>query len=63
VIPAVVHSNTCSKVPANRLTSVDVPPISKPMIALFPGVVLAYPTTPPAGPERTALDPLNLRSY
>jgi hypothetical protein len=35
VTPAVVVSKTWSKVPANRLTSVDVPPMSKPMIGFW----------------------------
>jgi len=45
--------------------SVFSPPISKPITgcpvcALY--VVSAYPTTPPAGPDSTARDPLNLQS-
>ena len=79
VTPAVVLSYTCSYCPANRDTSVEVPPISKPMTGSsvsFCHVVMAYliitkrenwfclfdsvryPTTPPAGPDNTALAPL-----
>ena len=32
VTPAVVVSKTCSKEPAKRETSVEVPPMSKPMV-------------------------------
>ncbi len=34
VTPAVVFSKVCSKVLLNRLTSVEVPPISKPIIGV-----------------------------
>ena len=57
VTPAVSVSVTCSYAPSNRDTSVDVPPMSKPMTgdSVSALVVRAYPTTPPAGPERIAL--------
>ncbi len=48
--PAVVLSKTCSYVPANRDTSVEVPPMSNPIICSFAAscpshcVVRAYPT-------------------
>ena len=58
--PATVASNTCSNSPANRDTSVEVPPMSNPMTGIlldaeeWPGdagggaslsyVVTAYPT-------------------
>ncbi len=45
------------------LTSVDVPPISKPIIGCFKSLsyeVKAYPTTPPAGPLKIALQPVKL---
>lgn len=51
LIPAIVVSKICSKSPSNLLTSVDVPPISKPIIGVrVPGSndVSAYPTSPPA---------------
>ena len=61
VTPAVSVSVTCSYAPSNRDTSVDVPPMSNPMHArdVSEDVVMAYPTTPPAGPLRTALYPVN----
>uniref|UniRef100_A0A2M4B3Y5 Putative secreted protein n=1 Tax=Anopheles triannulatus TaxID=58253 RepID=A0A2M4B3Y5_9DIPT len=62
VTPAVVLSITCSYVPANRDTSVEVPPISNPISSLPSASrtpVTAYPTTPPAGPLRMARAPRN----
>lgn len=60
--PAVIDSKTCSNVPSYRLTSVDVPPMSKPITGLY-GVVTVYPTTPPAGPDKIALEPLKLKLF
>ena len=60
--PAVVDSNKCSYEPAYRETSVEVPPMSNPITprpSSAEYAVLAYPTTPPAGPERMARHPLN----
>lgn len=62
MIPAVMDSNTCSYSPENLLTSVEVPPMSNPMTGLLTLVVTAYPTTPPAGPDSTALEPLKLEN-
>ena len=60
VTPAVSVSVTCSYVASNLETSVDVPPMSNPMTGWVVSalVVIAYPTTPPAGPERIALYPV-----
>uniref|UniRef100_A0A6B0UNA8 Putative secreted protein n=1 Tax=Ixodes ricinus TaxID=34613 RepID=A0A6B0UNA8_IXORI len=63
VTPAVVVSKVWSKCPSNLLTSVEVPPMSKPMTGtrsrgLYE--VLAYPTTPPAGPDRMDREPENM---
>lgn len=52
----------------NRETSVEVPPISNPIIGCFECevfhkaflVVIEYPTTPPAGPDKIDFDPLKL---
>ena len=64
VMSAVVDSNVCSKPSQYRLTSVEVPPISKPMTGhrspKSANVVYAYPTTPPAGPLSIDRHPLNL---
>src|ERR1700712_3081766 len=64
VTPAVVVSKTCSYRPEPYLdTSVEVPPISNPITGVFvfgSYEVRAYPTTPPAGPERIPLKPENL---
>ena len=59
VIPAMVASRTCSYAPSNRDTSVDVPPMSNPTTGGPPSVcaVRAYPTYPPAGPDRMARKP------
>ena len=45
--------------PADRLTSVDVPPMSKPIRRRGPSALPAaiMPTTPPAGPDSTPLTP------
>ena len=63
LIFATTLSKVNSKSPEKRLTSVDVPPMSKPMTGrpLF-GLyaVRAQPTKPPAGPDRTARRPVNL---
>lgn len=61
--PATTLSKFNSNSPENRHTSVDVPPISKPTTgrsrsALYE--VKAQPTKPPAGPDSTALRPVNL---
>lgn len=66
MIPAVRDSYVCSNWPSNRLTSVDVPPMSKPItgVPLYSSKQhLAYPTTPPAGPDNIARDPQNLSIY
>ena len=49
--------------PAKWQTSVEVPPMSKPMIRSCPAIwlVRTAPTTPPAGPERIASLPWKLR--
>jgi hypothetical protein len=54
--PATAVSNARSKPPAYSATSVDVPPMSNPMIWSSPAIaaVRAAPTMPPAGPERIA---------
>lgn len=44
-------------------TSVEVPPMSKPQIGSFESAsnaVTLTPTTPPAGPERIAREPMKL---
>ena len=57
--PATLAVSRRSSWPANRQTSVEVPPMSKPSTAAAPAcsAVLATPTTPPAGPETTASRP------
>ena len=54
--PATAVSKARSKAPAYSATSVEVPPMSKPMIRSNPAIaaVRAAPTMPPAGPERIA---------
>ena len=54
--PAIWLSSVRSYSPAKWQTSVDVPPISKPISLLKPAAcaVLTMPTTPPAGPDRMA---------
>ena len=51
--------STRSSSPAKWQTSVDVPPMSNPMIRPCPAVSLVRtaPTTPPAGPDRIASFP------
>ena len=51
--PATCVSYSRSNSPAKCDTSVEVPPMSKPMTSLKPAVcaVLAMPTMPPAGPD------------
>ncbi|MNT60474.1 hypothetical protein D3C72_1980570 [compost metagenome] len=57
--PATCVSNSRSSSPAKCETSVDVPPISKPIILSNPAscAVRTMPTMPPAGPERIASFP------
>ncbi len=52
--PATSVSYSRSKSPAKWLTSVEVPPMSKPMTLVKPAccAVLAMPTMPPAGPDK-----------
>jgi hypothetical protein len=60
---AITFSKETSKSPENRHTSVEVPPMSKPITGLDREslyAVKAQPTKPPAGPERTARRPENL---
>ena len=58
--PATRVSNARSNSPAKWLTSVDVPPMSKPMTWSLPRsasadcAVRTMPTMPPAGPDRMA---------
>ena len=54
--PATSVSKTRSNSPSKCATSVDVPPISKPMTRLKPALtpVSAIATTPPAGPDKIA---------
>ena len=60
--PATAVSNARSNVPAYNATSVEVPPMSKPMIWSSPAMpaVRAAPTMPPAGPDRMASLPWKL---
>ena len=59
--PATSVSNERSYSPAKCETSVDVPPMSKPMTLSNPAAfaVSAMPTMPPAGPDRIASRPWN----
>ena len=59
--PATSVSNERSYSPAKCDTSVEVPPMSKPITFSKPAsrAVSAMPTTPPAGPERMASRPWN----
>ena len=59
--PANSVSKDLSYSPAKWQTSVDVPPISKPINLLYPACfpVSVILTTPPAGPERRASLPWN----
>ena len=59
--PATDVSNVRSNPPEYNATSVEVPPMSKPMILLRPAsaAVRAAPTIPPAGPDRIASLPWN----
>ena len=54
--PATAVSNARSNPPAYSATSVEVPPMSKPMMRSSPAIaaVRAAPTMPPAGPDRIA---------
>ena len=62
--PATSVSKVRSNSPWNSDTSVDVPPMSKPMIFSKPAMppVRTAPTTPPAGPDRIASLPWNMRA-
>ena len=59
--PATSVSKARSKLPAYSATSVEVPPMSKPMMRSSPAMaaVRAAPTMPPAGPDRMASLPWN----
>ena len=61
--PALSASYSISKPPSQRLTSVLVPPMSKAIAQAQPAslATCAEPTTPPAGPLRTASLPLKRR--
>ena len=54
--PATAVSKARSNPPSYNATSVDVPPMSKPMTRSMPAIaaVRAAPTMPPAGPDRIA---------
>ena len=62
--PATCVSNTRSNSPAKCDTSVEVPPMSKPITRSKPAAWLtrAMPTMPPAGPERIESLPWNARA-
>ncbi len=62
--PAISVFSTRSYSPAKWQTSVEVPPMSKPMIRPCPAIwlVRTAPTTPPAGPDRIASLPSNMRA-
>ena len=59
--PATAVSNARSNAPSYSATSVEVPPMSKPMMRSMPAAsaVRAAPTMPPAGPDRIASLPPN----
>lgn len=59
--PAICVVNTRSYSPAKWETSVEVPPMSKPMTRSNPAScdMRAMPTIPPAGPDRMASLPRN----
>ena len=59
--PATSVSNARSYSPAKCVTSVDVPPMSKPMMRSKPASrdTSTAPTMPPAGPDRIASLPWN----
>jgi hypothetical protein len=59
--PATWVSKSRSKWPSKCDTSVEVPPMSKPMMRSNPAAsaVRTTPTTPPAGPESTLSRPWN----
>ena len=61
--PATCVSYCRSNSPAKCETSVDVPPMSKPITLANPAAcaVLAMPTIPPAGPDKIASLPRNRR--
>lgn len=61
VMPAVLVSKICSYCLKNLLTSVDVPPISNPITGVSDGEVTAKPMSPPAGPDKMAREPINLK--
>ncbi len=60
--PAIRVFSTRSYSPAKWQTSVEVPPMSKPMMRSRPAIrlVRTAPTTPPAGPDRMASLPWNI---
>ena len=62
--PATAVSNARSNAPSYSATSVEVPPMSKPMIRPMPAIaaVRAAPTMPPAGPDRMASLPWKCRA-
>ena len=62
--PATCVSNARSNSPAKCETSVEVPPMSKPMILSNPArcAVRTTPTMPPAGPDRIESLPWNRRA-
>ena len=59
--PATSVSKARSNSPSKWATSVEVPPMSKPIMRLNPALipVRAIATTPPAGPDRIASLPAN----
>ena len=61
--PAISVFSTRSNSPAKWQTSVEVPPMSKPMIRRCPAIslTLAAPTTPPAGPRQDRVLALEAR--
>ena len=62
--PATSVTNARSYSPAQCVTSVDVPPMSKPMIRSKPAwrETSTAPTMPPAGPDRMASLPWKSRA-
>jgi hypothetical protein len=62
--PATCVSKARSYSPSKCETSVEVPPMSKPITLPNPAIcaVRTMPTTPPAGPERIESLPWNMRA-
>ena len=61
LIPPELTSTTLERLPSYLETSVDVPPISNPImeLKLFISLIAVQPMTPPAGPDNIASLPVN----